>query len=299
MTRLPPQVLADGFVCAESPRWHDGELYFSDMYDRRVVAVDLDGRVRTVATVADVPTGLGWLPDGRLLIATQRGRRLLRLEPDGTLVTHADLTDTASSSLNDMWVDSKGNAYVGEIGFDAETLLADLMATHPTRESAVAALIERVRDHPGRIHLVKADGSHRVVASGILLPNGMTLDRDERQLSVVASLEPAIIRFDVSPDGGLFTRTTLMRTSFPPDGMSTIDSEGAVWVADPEGHGAVRITSQGTMSARIGVQTKCLAVALGGPDGRTLFLCTTESNDETTAIRLRSSRIETVEIRQS
>ncbi|WP_329057934.1 SMP-30/gluconolactonase/LRE family protein [Amycolatopsis sp. NBC_01480] len=292
-----PTVLAEGFACAESPRWHAGELYFSDMYGHAVIAVTEAGSTRIVAEVPEVPTGLGWLPDGRLLIATQRGRRVLRQEPDGTLVTHADLAGVTISNLNDMWVDSQGRAYVGELGFDAEALFAEIVQQHTSREAAVNALMTTVREqHPGRIHLIEPNGEHRIVDSATILPNGMTVDPDETHLYINASLAPAVLRFDVAPDGTLTAKTVITDLTFPPDGMSALDTEGGFWIADAEGHAALRLTPDGDVTDRIETDRKCLAVALGGTDGNTLFLCTTHNNDEHESVNQRGSQIATVRV---
>ncbi len=139
-----------------------------------------------------------------------------------------------------MWVDARGRAYVGELGFDAEALLSALLAEHPAREDAVSHLVEKVRQFPGRIHLVQPDGSHRIADDATILPNGMTVSANGRYLYVNASLEPAVRRFAIAADGSLSASTVIARPALPPDGMSAVDAAAALQArgeAWPEGLG--------------------------------------------------------------
>lgn len=149
-----PTVLLDGLVFGEGPRWHDGRLWFSDMHDEKVLAVDLEGRVETIALVPQEPSGLGWHPDGRLLVVSMQDRRLLRLDPGG-LHEVADLSQLATHHCNDMVVDAKGRAYVGNFGFD-------LHAEQPKFRKAEVVLVE-------------PDGRARVAADDLAFPNGTVI----------------------------------------------------------------------------------------------------------------------------
>ena len=223
------------------------------------------GGVRTVARLDDVPVGLGWLSDGRLLVVSQHERRVLRQEADGHLVVHADLSVDATSDLNDMCVDHTGCAYVGEVGFDPGSFAR----------------------RPGRLHLVHADGSHIRLPEPIAFPNGMSISPNRDSLYVNASLEPSVRRFDIDRRGHLSGNSIVAALDSPPDGMSDADAEGGHWIATPETNAAIRVETD----------RKCLAVALGGSSGTTLFLCTTITDDPTEALLRRRSRIETVTVR--
>jgi sugar lactone lactonase YvrE len=177
-----PQVLLDGLVMGECPRWRDGRLWFSDMGAREVIAADLEGNREVVARVPTV--GMAFLPDGRLVVASMREGRLVRVEPDGSLVTYADLAGLASHPWSDMVVDGRGNAYVGNIGFD-----------FPAGEFT-----------PGILALVAPDGSARQVADGIAFPNGMVVTPDNSTLIVAESYGNVLTAFDIADDGSLSNR---------------------------------------------------------------------------------------------
>lgn len=250
----------------EGPRWRDGRLWTSDFYLHHVLSCREDGSDRRVeAEVPAQPSGLGWLPDGRLLVVSQRDHRVLRREADGTLAVHADLSAHATGVLNDMLVDAHGRAYVGNFGFDlmngAEVTTADVVRVDP-------------------------DGTASVVARDLHFPNGMALVGGA--LVVAETLGNRISAFDVGPDGGLGPRRDWARFGDPPaatdvpgvlgaltvapDGICA-DAEGAVWAADALGNRAVRLLD-GAIVDEVAAGTGVYACALGGADGRTLFLCT-------------------------
>ena len=176
-----PRTLLTGLMFGESPRWHDGRLWFSDMGAQEARSVDLDGNSEVVASVPAMPMGIGWLPDGRMLIVSARDGRLLRIEHDGSLATHADLTGLERHPWSDMVVDGRGNAYVGNIGFD-----------FPGGEFA-----------PGILALVRPDGSATRVADGIAFANGMAVTPDNATLILAESYGNRLTAFDVAEDGGL------------------------------------------------------------------------------------------------
>jgi sugar lactone lactonase YvrE len=260
-------VVLEGYSFLEGPRWRDGRLWVSDFYTHRVLSIDARGDVREEAEVPGQPSGLGWLPDGRLLIVSMRDHTILRREPDGHLVTHADLTGLAGGHLNDMLVDAQGRAYVGNFGFD-------LMGGGPV---ATAALVR-----------VDPDGATTVVAEDLHFPNGMV--RIGGTLVVAETLGNRLSAFDVQDDGSLSGRrdwagfgdvpdTTdvgeaLGALVVAPDGMA-LDAEGAVWAADALGNRVVRVREGGEIAQEISTgEVGVYACALGGDDGRTLFLCT-------------------------
>ena len=178
------QVLMDGFALGESPRWHDGRLWFCDWGGRQVAAVALDGGRDVITGLSSFPFCIDWLPDGRLLIISARDGRLLRQEPDGSLATHSELTALSGQPWNDIVVDGRGNAYVGNIGFD-----------FPGGQFA-----------PGSIALVAPDGSARQAADGLAFPNGMVVTPDNSTLIVAESYGSKLTAFDIGPDGGLSNR---------------------------------------------------------------------------------------------
>jgi sugar lactone lactonase YvrE len=269
-----PRVLLDDLRFPEGPRWHDGRLWFSDMHARRVLAVDLAGRVETIVEVPNEPSGLGWLPDGRLLAVSMKDRRLLRLDPHG-LVEVADLSRVASFHCNDMVVDARGRAYVGNFGFDlhgrAQAVPADLALVHP-------------------------DGRVEVAAKDLLFPNGTVLTPDGRTLIVGESFGARLTAFDVADDGRLANRRLWAQLAggAVPDGIC-LDAEGAVWVASPTTNEVLRVREGGAVAARIASDRSAIACMLGGPDRRTLFVCTAKEHDPARTGD-RQGRIELVEV---
>jgi sugar lactone lactonase YvrE len=266
-------VLVDGLRFPEGPRWHDGRFWFSDMHARQVIAVDLEGRTEVVVEVAGDPSGLGWLPDGRLLVVSMKDRRLLRLDTEG-LSEVADLTPFAAWHCNDMVVDDRGRAYVGNFGFDLHS-----------GESPV----------PTSLVLVHPDGRSEVAASELRFPNGAVITPDGRTLIVGETFGGCLTAFDIAADGTLSNRREWARLEKAvPDGIC-LDAEGAIWVASPISGGVLRVKEGGEIVDRIEVEHEAFACMLGGPDRRTLFLCTApDSHPDKTGDRL--GRIETIAV---
>jgi sugar lactone lactonase YvrE len=257
-----------GFDYLEAPRWHDGRLWVSDFYQHKVVAIDMAGRVETIAEVPQQPSGLGWLPDGRLLIVSMRDQKILRREPDGTLAVHADLSGIAGGPLNDMVVDVEGRAYVGNFGFD-------LMGGAPMEVA--------------RLAVVTPDGQVSVAAEELYFPNGAMITPDGRTLIVNETFCNRISCFDIQAGGKLGPRrdwavfgpmpdsrdiaALLPQAKVAPDGAA-LDAEGAVWVADAIGNRVLRVEKGGRVLAEVSTGDQgVFACALGGPDRQTLFLC--------------------------
>jgi sugar lactone lactonase YvrE len=245
-----PQTLLTGLAFGESPRWHDDRLWFSDMGANEVVAVDLDGKSEVIARVPATPMGIGWLPDGRMLIVSSQDGRLLRREPDGSLATHADLTGLSGHAWNDMVVDGRGNAYVGSIGFD-----------FPEGEFA-----------PGTVALIRPDGSARQVADGVAFPNGIAVTSDNSTLILAESYANRLTAFGIAADGSLSNRRVWANLDDGvPDGIC-LDADGAVWYGDVPNQRCVRVREGGEVLKRIDLDRGCFACALGGADRSTLFL---------------------------
>lgn len=265
------EVFADGLAFPEAPRWHDGSLWISDMHGPAVLRFDDDGKRETIVEVPECPSGLGWLPDGRLLVVSMHDRKLMRLDPDG-LHEHADLTSVATWHCNDMVVDAEGRAYVGNFGD----------GTPPG-----------VPVTPGKIALVHPDGEVQVAAGDMGFANGMTITPDGRVYLVgeTRSVPPRITAFDIAPDGTLSNRRAVAEfTAEAPDGIC-LDAEGAIWMASPFTSEVVRVLD-GEIVERISTGDQgCYAVALGGQDGHTLFVCTSASWIPEEARALRSGRV--------
>jgi sugar lactone lactonase YvrE len=248
------ETLVTGIVFGESPRWHDGRLWFSDWGTQEVVAVDPEGKSEVVVRLPSSPFCIDWLPDGRLLVVSAREGLLLRREPDGSLVTHADLSGLSNRPWNDIVVDGRGNAYVGNIGFD-----------FPGGEFA-----------PGTLALVTPDGSARQVADGVAFPNGMVVTPDNSTLILAESYGSRLTAFDIAADGGLFDRRAWADLGDGvPDGIC-LDAEGAVWYADVPNSRCVRVGEGGEVLQEIDLDRGCFACMLGGRDGRTLFMVARE-----------------------
>ena len=249
---MEAQTLLSDLVIGESPRWHENRLWFAHWGTGEIVAVDLEGNAEVAGTG---PPGLGWsidwLPDGRLLVT---GEELLRIEPDGTTVPHADLGGLGVGGFNEIVVDGRGNVYVnGGVDFD------------PGEGNA-----------PGIIALVTPDGSVREVAGGIAFPNGMAVTPDNSTLIVAESFAGRLTAFDIAADGSLSNRRA-WADEVGPDGIC-VDAEGAVWTGvGPFDQNLVgRVREGGEVLDRVRLDMPCFACMLGGEDRRTLFMLTAD-----------------------
>ena len=268
------KVLLDNLCFGEGPRWHDGKLYYSDMHAHTVNAVDMQGRATVIAEVAAWPSGLGWLPDGRMLVVSMTDRKLLRQEAGG-LKLHADLSKLASYHCNDMVVDGHGRAYVGNFGYD---------------------IIKGEPQKPAELVMVEPDGAARVVARDLQFPNGTVITPDGKTMVVGESMGHRLTAFDVAADGALTNRRVWAELGDGvPDGIA-LDAEGAIWVASPFTHELVRMKQGGQVAERIKREQMPIACMLGGPARRTLFLLSSESIDPDECRTKHNARIETTEV---
>ena len=275
MKILQPRPLVDDLAFGEGPRWHEGRLYFSDMHSGKVLATDLEGRCEEICRVPNAPSGLGWLPDGRLLVVSMNDRRLLRQEADGSLSEVADLSAWAAYHCNDMVVDGQGRAYVGNFGWDL----------HGGGEPQGANLV-----------LVTPDGEARVVAEDLKFPNGSVITPDGATLIVGETMGHCLTAFSIEADGSLTGRREWANTpGILPDGIC-LDAEGAIWVASPVGHGCFRIREGGEITHKVEIETEAFACMLGGPERKHLFLCTAGSSSPEACVANRDARIEVVEV---
>lgn len=268
MTRKMTKLL-DGGTFFEGPRWHQGRWWVSDFYRHAVFGVDPDGTEQKVADVPNQPSGLGWLPDGSMVIVSMRDRRLLRLTAEGQLVDHADLSDRVANKLNDMVVDSRGRAWVGNFGFDI------MHGGDPATTT---------------LHRVDPDGTVAIVADDLYFPNGTLITPDERTLIVAESMGCRFTAFTIGDDGNLTDRRVwaqfgptpeltsleemLPQLAVGPDGC-TMDAEGCVWVADAFHQRCLRVAEGGDIREELAMPDGLgvFACMLGGEDGRTLLLC--------------------------
>jgi len=248
------QTLITGLAFPESPRWNEDRLWFSDWGAHEVIAVDLEGKSEVIVRVPSFPMCIDRLPDGRLLIVSASEGLLLRREPDGSLLTYADLTGLADHKWNDIVVDGRGNAYVNNIGFD-----------FPGGEFA-----------PGILALVTPDGSARQVAEGVAFPNGMVVTPDNSTLILAESYGNRLTGFDIAADGSLSNRRLWADLQGgAPDGIC-LDAENAIWYGDVPNKRCVRVREGGEVLQTIHLDRGCFACTLGGADKRTLFLMANE-----------------------
>jgi len=245
-----PEVLMEGIVFGESPRWHDGQVWFSDWGAHQVIALDPGGSHEVVATVSSIPMCIDFLPDGRLLVVDSAQRRLLRRDADGSLVQHADVSEISDKPWNDIVVDDRGNAYVNSIGFD-----------FPGGQFA-----------PGLVALVTPEGNVGRVAGDLAFPNGMAISPDGATLIVAESYANRLTAYDIGRDDGLGNRRVWAETPGDhPDGIC-MDAEGAIWYADVGNQHCVRVREGGEVLATVNLDRGAFACALSRGENPRLFV---------------------------
>ncbi len=251
------RVLLDGLGMGESPRWHDGRLWYCDWVDHEVVAVGQSGERERKLMITSMPFSIDWLPDGRLLVIVGRAGELLVAEPNGRLETYARLGGISRKPWNEIVVDGRGHIYLNNIGFE-----------FPGEPPA-----------PGFVALAGPEGASRVVAEGLAFPNGMAVTPDGRTLIVAESYADCLTAFDIEPDGSLSGRRVW--ASVPgdhPDGIC-LDSDGALWYGDVGSSRCVRVREGGEVLAAVRLDRGCFACALGGSDRRTLYMVAADFSD--------------------
>lgn len=276
MTAPMTRVLLTGLTFAEGARWHDGRLWFSDFYTQRVLAMDPEGRTETMATVAQRPSGLGFLPDATTLVVSMLDRRLLAIRPGGKTKLVADLREVTGGPCNDMVVDGNGRAYVGNFGYEKWN-------------GAPQRLTRIVRVDP--------DGSVHPTGTEILFPNGMVITPDGRTLVVGETFSERLSAYDIDDAGDLRNHRVFARIEGGhPDGLA-LDAEGAVWVADPAGKRCRRVFEGGRIEREITFRGNWgpYTCALGGEDRRTLYIVTCTSSGPQMADK-RDGCIESIEV---
>ncbi|CAA0100833.1 Virginiamycin B lyase [Halioglobus japonicus] len=276
-------ILVDGLYFGEGPRWHDGRLWFSDFYAHAVKSVDESGAVRTELEMDDQPSGLGWLPDGRLLVVAMKERAVKRLDA-GRLVTHADISHLSAHLCNDMVVDEQGTAWVGNFGFDLD---AELRARG----------VEVFNDHPvTNLVRVDADGTVHLAARDMHFPNGSVITPDGKTLIVAETFASCLTAFTIASDQTLTARRVW--ASLPgvaPDGIC-LDENLRVWVANALEPEVLLVAEGGEIINRVTTSQNCYACMLGGEAGTTLFAVTADTSDGKEAQETATGRIETISV---
>ena len=274
------EVLIEGLTFTEGPRWRDGRLYFSDFFTHRVLAVDTKGNMETIVETPQQPSGLGWSPDGSMLIVSMNDKKLLSFS-NGELSEVANLSQLATHFCNDMVVDKKGNAYVGNFGFD-------LHAGEPIK--------------PTNIILVRPGEEPCVVAENIFFPNGTVITPDDKTLIVGETFASCLTAFDINEDGTLANRRvwadlrSIEEGYTPvPDGIC-LDAEGAIWVASPSTNDVIRVQEGGALLDKVEVDRGAFACMLGGENGNTLFISTANDSTEENCLKEKSARIEVIDV---
>lgn len=265
-----------GLAFPEGPRWHDGRLWVSDQHAGAVHVVTGEGVVEETFEVPGGPSGMGWLPDGDLLVVSMLERRLYRRGKAGGLAVHAELAQLHPGHSNDMVVDRAGRAYVGNIGFDFD---------HGEAPG------------PTVMAIVTPDRGVAVAADDLMCPNGAVITPDGATLIVAESMAGRLTAFDVGPDGALSGRRVFADIGdHVPDGIC-LDAEGCVWVASPFAKAVIRVREGGGIVARVEIaDAQPYACALGGDDGRSLFICCAGDHDRAVTMRTRTGRIDRIEV---
>ena len=274
------EVLIDGLTFTEGPRWHEGRLYFSDFFTHRVLSVNTKGELETVVETPYQPSGLGWLPDGSLLIVSMNNQKLMHFDND-ELTEAADLSLLTNHYCNDMVVDKNGNAYIGNFGFD----LHGGEAIKPTN-----------------LILVRPGEKPCVVVENLLFPNGTVITPDGKSLILGETFSACLTAFDINSDATLSNRrvwadlSSIEQGYAPvPDGIC-LDAEGAIWVASPSTNDVIRVQEGGALLDKVEVDRGAYACMLGGVKGNTLFISTAKDSQEQSCLNEKSARIETIEV---
>jgi sugar lactone lactonase YvrE len=269
------ELLADGFVFPEGPRWHQGKLWLSDMWDFGVYRLSLDGRRERIADVPQRPSGLAFLPDGTPLVVSMVDRRILKII-EGTTVEFANISEIVSGDANDMSIAPDGRIYVSSFGYD-------IFKGAPPRLANIA--------------LIEPDGTARVAITGVDFPNGMLVVDGGRRLVVAETWASRLVVYDRAEDGTLHNRQihTELGTRTP-DGLCQ-DCEGGIWVSSFLTDEFIRVTPDGVISDRVSCPgRRAVACELGGADGRTLFCLTFAGNIDDIVARKRAGAAETARV---
>ena len=267
------EILREGLAFGEAPRWHDGRLYYSDFYRHGVYSMAPDGTdEQLVVEVPGQPSGLGWMPDGSLLIVSMTDHQVLRLGTDGELTVHADITEHCGYWANDLVVAADGTAYVGNFGFDLDAFLAE----HG---------VEGDQTPPGppktNHDVLSPTADLLQVVDDMAFPNGSVITPDGTTLIVGETMRMRLTAFDIASDGTLSGRRTFAQLELVPVDGICLDADGQVWVANALASEALRVAEGGEITGRVATSQTCFACMLGGDEGTTLYAMTAPSSDHT------------------
>ncbi|MFQ3207806.1 MAG: sugar lactone lactonase YvrE [Glaciecola sp.] len=276
--------LIDGLYFGEAPRWHDGRLWYSDFYDKTVKSVDLKGNTKLEVQLDEQPSGLGWLPDGRLLVVGMQSLTLKRLEKSG-LVMHADLSEYSTHLCNDMVVDKQGNAYVGNFGFNLD------------QEMQLRGVEGVLANHPkANIVKVTAKGEVSVATGDMSFPNGSVITPDGKTLIVAETLGLCLTAFDITEKSELVNRRVWANTGARvPDGIC-MNADGNIWIANAVSNECVLLAQGGEVLEIVSTSQNCYACMLGSEDDKTLFMLTAQSSHAALAGASRAGKIEMAKV---
>ena len=271
---MKAEPFVQGLSFGEGLRWHEGRFWYSDFYKHHIASVGPGGDQRIEIAIEDQPSGLGWLPDGRLLFVAMTSQKVMRREADGRVAVHADLKALAKFHTNDMIVDARGNAFVGCFGFDLDHYIA---------ERGAAALW--TGDGPPKAPIMKVtpEGKASIASADHRFPNGMAIINGGRTLIAAETFLPGLTAFDLAADGTLSNRRlwaplATNPPSIAPDGICA-DSTGAIWVANAIGRECVRVSEGGKILERVETSMNAYTCTLGGADGRSLVIATARAID--------------------
>ena len=274
------RILVDGLTFPEGPRWYKDKLYFSDFFTHRVYATDPIGNCDSILKVPNQPSGLGWLPDGTLLVVSMIDQKVLAYK-NNVLTEYADCSEYANFHCNDMIVSANGNAYIGNFGFNRRKN-ENIKSTN--------------------LILVRPNEKPVIAANDLYFPNGTIITEDGKTLIIGETYAARLTAFDINDDGSLSNRrvwadlTNIEKDYRPvPDGIC-LDEENAIWMASPSTNEVIRIKEGGKIVDKIAVQTNAYACVLGGKDRKTLFVCTSGGSDMQSCIEKKEGRIESFQV---
>lgn len=274
MKTFRTETVASGLAFPEGPRWHAGRFWFTDQHARAIYALDQTGQLELIARTEDLPGGLGWLPDDRLLVVYMTQRKIMQLSGH-ELIPYVDLHDQASFHCNEMLVDESGRIYAGNFGYD---------------------LHGGAEQRPAEILLVDTDRSVEQFADDVIFPNGSVITPDGKRLLVAETFAHRICEFHLDSRGRMRSRRVWAELGkATPDGIC-LDQQDALWVASPGTRDLIRVKHGGDIIARCETRGTPYACMLGGANRHTLFVCTSETDDPAEARQLKSGRIERVDV---
>ncbi len=277
-------VIRECLSFGEAPRWHGDRLLYSDFYRHAVYSIAADGSdERLEVEVPTQPSGLGWMPDGSMLIVSMTDRRVLRRDAGGELTTHADISGYCGFWANDMVVAADGTAYVGNFGFDLDAFL---------EEQGVDGVLTPPGPPTANLVVLDPGGGVIQVVADMAFPNGSVLTPDGGTLIVAETMRMALTAFDVAGDGTLRNRRVFAQIPLVPADGICLDAEGQVWVANALAPEALRVAEGGEITGKVATSQTCFACMLGGEDRRTLYALTAPTSTASVASTSSDGRIE-------